>query len=85
VKKIFTTKKRPMDNPLISHLGKKSQITTYAHIDNDLQRLLIKKLMPGPFTILLRPKSMIPKEITAGQPLMSVRIPDNTICRKLLS
>jgi|GEM_PF-4931319 len=74
-----------MDNPIISHLGKKSQITTYAYIDNDLQKLLIKKLMPGPFTILLRPKNMIPKEITAGQPLMSVRIPDNAICRKLLS
>ncbi len=85
VKKIFTTKKRPMDNPLISHLGKKSQITTYAYIDNDVQKLLIKKFMPGPFTLLVRPKDMIPREITAGQPLMSVRIPDNAICKKLLS
>jgi len=85
VKKIFSTKKRPMDNPLISHLGKKSQITKYAYIDNDIQKLLIKKLMPGPFTLLLRPKNMIPKEITAGQPLMSIRIPDNEVCKKLLS
>lgn len=85
VKKIFTTKKRPMDNPLISHLGKKSQIKKYAHIDNTIQKLLIKKFMPGPFTLLLRPKNMIPREITAGQPLMSIRIPDNTICKKLLS
>lgn len=85
VKKIFTTKKRPMDNPLISHLGKKSQIIKYAHIDNNIQKLLIQKLMPGPFTILLRPKDMIPKEITAGQTLMSIRIPDNAICKKLLS
>lgn len=85
VKKIFTTKKRPMDNPLISHLGKKSQIKKYAYIDNTIQKLLIKKLMPGPFTILLRPKKIIPNEITAGQPLMSIRIPDNEICKKLLS
>lgn len=85
VKKIFTTKKRPMDNPLISHLGKKSQIKRYAYIDNNIQKQLIKKLMPGPFTLLLRPKEMIPKEITAGQPLMSVRIPDNAVCKKLLS
>jgi len=85
VKKIFTTKKRPMDNPLICHLGKKSQISKYAHIDNDVQKLLIQTFMPGPFTILLKPKDMIPREITAGQPLMSVRIPDNEISKKLLS
>ena len=85
VKKIFVAKKRPMDNPLISHVGKKSQISKYAYIDNDIQKLLIKKLMPGPFTLLLRPKKVIPDIITAGQPLMSIRIPDNEICKKLLS
>jgi len=85
VKKIFTAKKRPMDNPLICHLGKKSQISKYAYIDNDIQKLLIKKLMPGPFTLLLRPKHMIPAIITAWQPLMSIRIPDNSICKQLLS
>ncbi len=85
VKKIFTTKKRPMDNPLICHLGKKSDISKYTYIENDLQKLLIKTCMPGPFTILLKPKDMIPREITAGQPLMSIRIPDNEISKKLLS
>ncbi len=85
IKKIFVIKKRPLDNPLICHVGKKSQIQKYAYIDNHIQKLLIKKCMPGPCTLLLRPKNIIPKEVTAGQPLMSIRIPQNKICKKLLT
>ncbi len=85
VKKIFIAKNRPLDNPLICHVAKKSDIKKYAYIDNKLQKLIIKTCMPGPCTLLLRPKAMIPKEITAGQPLMSIRIPANSIAQKLLS
>lgn len=85
IAKIFTLKNRPQDNPLISHVASKEQISEYAFITNDIEQTIIDRLMPWPITILLPPKSMIPSSITAGHPLMSIRIPNHPVALKLLS
>jgi L-threonylcarbamoyladenylate synthase len=46
VASIFDIKGRPQDNPIIVHLGDTNNITTYAHIQNDIQQTIIDKLMP---------------------------------------
>jgi L-threonylcarbamoyladenylate synthase len=45
-KKIFQLKGRPSDNPLIVHLGDKRQISKYANIENEIQQVIVDKLMP---------------------------------------
>ena len=45
-KRIFELKGRPSDNPLIVHLGDKAQIDDYAEIENEVQQVIIDKLMP---------------------------------------
>lgn len=85
VAKIFQLKKRPQDNPIISHVARKEQISEYAYITNNIEQTIIDKLMPGPITILLPPKKMIPSIITAWHPLMSIRIPSHPVALELLS
>lgn len=43
---IFQTKNRPADNPLIVHVGSRSDIKKYADIENTLQKKVIDMLMP---------------------------------------
>ena len=85
VKKNFALKNRPLDNPLIVHLARKEDIVQYAYIQNDIETLLIDKLMPGPFTLLLQKKNTIPDIITAWTELVSIRIPDHPLTQELLS
>ena len=85
VAKIFALKNRPQDNPIISHVAKKEQISQYAYIRNDIEQTIIDKVMPGPITILLPPKKNIPLSITAWHPLMSIRIPSHPVALAILS
>ena len=85
ISKIFKLKNRPQDNPIISHVADKEQISEYAFITNEIEQTIIDKLMPWPITILLPPKDMIPSSITAGRPLMSIRIPSHPVALELLS
>ena len=58
VRSIFEVKGRPQDNPLIVHLADRSQIEKYAEISNDIERLIIKKCMPGPISLILQKKEI---------------------------
>lgn len=84
IKKIFRIKNRPADNPIIVHVGKKSDIKKYAYIQNALQEKIIKFLMPGPITMVLPKKKCIPEIVTAKSPLVAIRIPSNNVARDFL-
>lgn len=84
VEKIFQYKKRPTDNPLIVHFADKKDIAAYAHISHPLEQLLIDRLMPGPFTIILQKKDSVADAATSHLPYVAVRVPDHVIAHKLL-
>ncbi|MEM0465711.1 MAG: L-threonylcarbamoyladenylate synthase [Candidatus Pacearchaeota archaeon] len=87
VKKIFIAKGRPSDNPLIVHISKKEQINEIAYIPISKKRLvnkLIKKFWPGPLTIILRKKKIIPDEVTCGLKTVAIRMPKNKIALSLI-
>ena len=80
--KIYTAKGRPSDNPLIVHICNKEQIRDIAQEIPDTAIKVIDSFMPGPVTIILKKKSIIPKEVTAGLDTVAVRFPmDNTAQR----
>jgi len=84
VVKIFETKNRPSFDPLIVHTGSIEQISEYTEsIDEELQKLA-DKFWPGPMTLLLRKKPIIPDLVTSGLDLVAVRIPDHPMAMELL-
>jgi len=60
VSKIFEVKERARNNPLIVHLKNKEDINKYAIIENSVEKKLIDSFMPGPFTLILKKKDIIP-------------------------
>jgi L-threonylcarbamoyladenylate synthase len=86
VKKIFSLKKRPSNNPLIIHFKNIEQIKKEAIINKDFLKL-VKKFSPGPLTYVLKKKrdSKISKLANKGLDTIAVRIPSEKNIIKLLS
>lgn len=85
VKKIYLAKGRPSDNPLILHIGEISQLKELVEDVSDLALKCIKRFWPGPLTIILKRKEIVPDIITAGLDTVAVRMPENTIARTLIN
>ncbi len=84
VRRIFEAKGRPMDNPLILHVSKKSDVKDiFDHVPPKLQRLM-DAFWPGPLTIVFEKGDKVPDEVTAGLNTVAVRMPDNKTARALI-
>ena len=82
-KRIFEAKGRPSDNPLIVHVSDPSEAENIAYTC-PLYYELASKFMPGPLTVILPKKGVIPPEVTAGLDTVAVRCPENEIARALI-
>ncbi|WP_160687222.1 L-threonylcarbamoyladenylate synthase [Clostridium sp. C2-6-12] len=83
VKKIFEAKGRPQDNPLIIHVASKN-VELYAKEVPESAEKLMDKFWPGPLTIILRKKDIIPNVTSANLDSIGIRMPDDLIARKLI-
>lgn len=84
VNKIFSVKTRARNNPLIVHLKNKNDIEKYAIIENEVEQKLIDTFMPGPITVILKKKPIIPNIVTANLDTVGIRVPNNEIAHQFL-
>jgi len=84
VKKIFSVKGRPQDNPLIVHLYDKKQIEQVVSEVVDIFHVLYEAFCPGPLTMVMPKNILIPDEVTAGLDTVGVRFPAQRTARALL-
>ena len=82
--KIYAAKGRPSDNPLIIHISDPEDAEKYAYT-TEAYALLSEKFMPGPLTVILRSRDIIPKETRGGLDTVAVRCPENEIARELIA
>ncbi len=85
VKKIFEAKGRPQDNPLILHLSSAKQMDEYCHNIPKVAYTLAEKFWPGPLTMVLPAKKIVPKRTTGGLDTVAVRCPDCDVTRKIIA
>jgi len=85
IKKIYSLKKRPLQNPLIIHYYSLEDLKKDVELNSDFYKLY-KKFCPGPITFVLKRKknSFLPSIATANLKSIAVRIPANKIIRKIL-
>jgi L-threonylcarbamoyladenylate synthase len=83
VRRIFTAKGRPSDNPLILHLASPDAIEGVA-VGNVLARRLAARFWPGPLTLVLPRRASVPTEVTAGLDSVAIRQPDHPVALALL-
>ena len=81
---IFTVKNRPQFDPLILHVASPALLNTWAEeVPPPLQRLA-DAFMPGPLTLLLPKREVIPDLVTSGLPRVAIRVPAHPLTRALL-
>ncbi|MES2393382.1 MAG: L-threonylcarbamoyladenylate synthase [Acidobacteriota bacterium] len=87
VARIFEAKKRPSWDPLIVHLASASQLADITRLPPPLAfriSALANAFWPGPLTLLLPRNANIPDAVTAGGPLVGVRVPAHPAALALL-
>jgi L-threonylcarbamoyladenylate synthase len=80
---IFIAKERPNWDPLIVHISSRTMLDEVAIVSQQAERL-IDAFWPGPLTILLPRTNNIPDSVTAGRPLVGVRMPTHPIALALI-
>jgi L-threonylcarbamoyladenylate synthase len=90
VMRIFTAKQRPSWDPIIVH------VAPLANLDDMLNglieplepsspaRRLMEAFWPGPLTLLLPRTEVVPDAVTAGRPLVGVRMPAHPVALELI-
>ncbi len=84
VKRIFDLKQRPSYNPLIVHIGSIEQLHDLVQDIPEKAKILADKFWPGPLTMVLKKKEIVPDTVTAGKDTVAVRIPNHPVTLELL-
>ena len=84
VSKIYEAKGRPSDNPLIVHIYDKKQVSELAQEINEKAEIVMKRFWPGPITIILKKKEIVPMRTSGGLDTVAIRMPSNPIAKAIL-
>lgn len=79
VRRIFEAKGRPQDNPLILHIPEASWLERYCHDIPEAAYRLAEKFWPGPLTMILPRRAVVPDEVTCGLDTVGMRCPNHPV------
>ncbi|KZW04208.1 translation factor [Exidia glandulosa HHB12029] len=89
VLRIFSTKGRPADNPLIVHVSSRDMLHSLLPTDyapSQVYAKLMDAFWPGPLTLLFpADPAKVPTEVTAGHATVGVRMPAHPVARALIA
>lgn len=82
--KVFQAKQRPLNHPLIIHIGQFAALEEWVQTVSDPAEKLIQAFWPGPLTLVLPKRKDVPGWVTAGQPNIALRMPQHPLTLQLL-
>lgn len=85
VAKIFKAKNRPSFDPLIVHVNSLERVSHFVEEIPEQAKKLVSNYWPGPVTILLRKKEVVPDLVTSGLDSVAVRVPSHPLTLDLLA
>ncbi len=85
VERIFAAKQRPAWDPVIVHVSQGLPLGRLVAEISDQARALMEAFWPGPLTLLLPRGPDVPDVVTAGRPLVGVRMPSHPVARALIA
>ena len=83
VRAIFAAKGRPADNPLIVHIAAWEELLPLCHPNKAAERLA-EAFWPGPLTMILPKKDIVPTVVTAGLDSVAIRMPSHPVAHALI-
>ncbi len=84
VRRIFLAKGRPQDNPLILHIPSADWLERYCQHVPPAAYALAERFWPGPLTMILPRKPLVPDAVTAGLDTVGMRCPDHPVTRAII-
>lgn len=84
VLRIFSIKNRPFFDPLIVHISYVEDVYKYVSLFHWKAKKLAEKFWPGPLTLILPKKPIIPDIVTSGLPYVGLRIPNHQTTLQIL-
>jgi len=88
VSRIFEAKQRPAWDPVIVHIAGpdwgKAMLDGLVRDVPEASRRLMEAFWPGPLTLLLLRSAAVPDVVTAGRPLVGVRMPAHPVALELI-
>ena len=85
VGKVYAAKGRPSDNPMIVHIASKADFARLTpYITEDMEKLM-EAFWPGPLTMVVPRKPLIPDTTTGGLNTVGIRMPDHLVALELIS
>lgn len=84
IQKVYTTKGRPKNNPMIAHVLDSTWVATLTDSWNKQCESLSKTFWPGPLTLVVPKNKSVPTEACGGLETIAIRCPSNTVARQLL-
>lgn len=82
--RIYAAKGRPSDNPLILHVANRSMVDQVAAKVPPLAEKLLAAFCPGPITLILKRRAIVPDRITGGLDTVGIRMPENDVARAMI-
>ncbi len=84
VMRIFAAKSRPSWDPIIVHVASLAMLDGLVAQTFPAARRLMERFWPGPLTLLLPRTGAVPDAVTAGRPLVGVRMPSHPVALELI-
>lgn len=82
--KIYAAKGRPSDNPLIVHIADTKDVYALAERVPENAVMLMEAFWPGPLTIILPKKPIVPDGTTGGLSTVAIRMPSHPVAQELI-
>lgn len=83
VMRVFQIKKRPLSMPIFLAVSNFDMLRNVAEVTTEDMDLL-EQLLPGPVSVLMRRKSVVPDILTAGSPFVGIRYPDHELALRII-
>ncbi len=84
VARIFAAKGRPRTSPLIVHVDSVAMARTLASDWPEAAGKLAQRYWPGPLTLVVPKRALVPDIVTAGLPTVGLRMPSHPVALELI-
>jgi L-threonylcarbamoyladenylate synthase len=81
VREVFRIKNRPESQPLSIAVSSMEMLRDVAYVEHED---FIRRFLPGPVTVILRKKPVLPEVLTAGSDSVGIRYPDHRMALDLI-
>ncbi len=82
--RIFEAKRRPSIDPLIVHVASPEEAREYGEVEAESARILMQRFWPGPLTLVVSKRDIVPPIVTAGLETVALRMPAHEVALALI-